>query len=129
MGFCEGDEIKIIRNGQVISCGKVIDISFLPDVPDEIPAQSVKSTPFEISGIVTNVNGIDHFFTKFFFSKKEIKRLFYDVTHGFQITFYLPVEYKGHIERVERTIDRPSRLRKFLSNISKIKLDHKIIRK
>ena len=127
MGFCEGDEIRIIQNGQVISCGKVVDISFMSDVPDEIPAEPLNKT-FEISGIVTNVNGIDHFFTKFFFSKKEIKRLFYDVTHGFQITFYLPVEYKGHIERVERTIDRPSRLRKFLSNISKIKLDYKIIK-
>lgn len=127
MGFCEGNEIQIIRNGQVISRGKVVDISFISDVPDEAPAEPLNKT-FEISGIATNVNGIDHFFTKFFFSKKEIKRLFYDVTHGFQITFFLPVEYKGHIEIVERTIDRPSRLRKFLSNISKIKLYYKIIK-
>lgn len=127
MGFCEGNEIKIIRNGQVISRGKVVDISFMSDVPDETPAEPLNKT-FEISGIATNVNGIDHFSTKFFFSKKEIKRLFYDVTHGFQITFFLPVEYKGHIEIAERTIDRPSRLRKFLSNISKIKLDCKIIK-
>ena len=118
--------IRIYRNGKEIASG----ISELKLTPSLEQQEQKFDQDFEITGIITNVLGISDslgkMFDSCFFTRKEIKQMFYDITHGYDIVFTAIVELKGDRTEHEHPIiiRNPSHLRKFLRGMGYVRIKH-----
>lgn len=127
----EKGKISIFSNGQRIAEG-ISELNLTPStepIPDESEPWNDVGGPFSISGVLTTDAEVTKMMRKIFdscfFSRKEVKQLFYDITHGYDILFKVTIEKKDGSVCDDCVIVRcPRHLRQFFALTKHVKCEY-----
>lgn len=118
MGEEQGSQIRIFANGQEIASG-IGEMKLTPSTENpgtEAPTDWNNPLSFEITGTITNdeqvAELINDIIRRSKFSRKEVKRMFYAVTHHQKVVFDIRLEFNdGTIKEGEIVCRLPRQLR------------------
>ena len=123
MGEEQGSQIRIFANGQEIASG-IGEMKLTPSTEHpgtEAPTDWNNPPSFEITGTITNdeqvAELINDIIRRSKFSCKEVKRMFYAVTHHQKVVFDIRLELNdGTIKEGEIVCRLPRQLREFFGH-------------
>ena len=133
MGEEQGSQIRIFANGQEIASG-IGEMTLTPSAEQpETEAPTVWNNPpsFEITGTITNdgqvAEWINDIIRRSKFSRKEVKRMFYAVTHHQKVVFDIRLEFNdGTIKEGEIVCRLPRQLREFFGHTYHLRCQYRI---
>ena len=129
----KGSQIRIFANGQEIASG-IGEMKLTPSAEQpETEAPTDWNTPlsFEITGTITNDDQVADLISDIIrrskFSRKEVKRMFYAVTHRQRVVFDIRLEMQdGSIKEGEIVCRLPRQLREFFSHTYHLRCPYRI---
>ena len=133
MGEEQGSQIRIFANEQEIASG-IGELKLTPSVEQpETEAPSIWNDPpsFEITGTITNDDQVPELINDIIrrskFSRKEVKRMFYAVTHHQKVVFDIRLEFDGGtIKEGEIVCRLPRQLREFFVHTYHLRCPYRI---
>ena len=133
MGEEQGSQIRIFANGQEIASG-IGEMKLTPSAewPEtEAPTEWNKPPSFEITGTITNDDQVAELINDIIrhskFSRKEVKRMFYAVTHHQKVVFDIRLELNdGTIKEGEIVCRLPRQLREFFGHTYHLRCPYRI---
>lgn len=129
----KGSQIRIFANGQEIASG-IGEMKLTPSAEQletEEPMDWSNLSSFEITGTITNDDQVAELINDIIrrskFSRKEMKRMFYAVTHHQKVVFDIRLEFiDGTIKEGEIVCRLPRQLREFFGHTYHLRCPYRI---
>lgn len=133
MGEEQGSQFHIFGNGQEIASG-IGEIKLTPSTEQpktETPIDWSSPPSFEITATITNDDQVAELISDIIrrskFSRKEVKRMFYAVTHHQKVVFAVRLEFNdGTIKESEIVCRLPRQLREFFVHTYHLRCPYRI---
>lgn len=123
---------KIYVDGRLLGTGVVRGL----DLPKPVPVtfKTVLNKSWQFNGVFTlNKKKFKRLLAQMYFTRKEIKKMYYKVTHGYSVVFFYTPQEDGitpsRQHKIPFYIDTPRNLRIFLSRRKRLRCEYNFILK